>query len=262
MSDRVGDLRRAQWRGTLALAGRETRRVLIVWTQTILPPVLNAFLFLLVFGGALGGRIRQIEGLPYLTFILPGLVVMTVANQSFGNNATSIFQAKREGYIEDILTSPLRPWQLAAGYLSGGLLRATLTAGIVVLVGSAFAGGVANPLLAVLALTLTGFVFASLGIVAGIWADTFDQFSLVANLIIAPLALVGGVFYAAGNLPQPWATLTRLDPIYYLVDAARAGFTGFHESSVAASLLVATVVAAGLFALAVILLARGWRLKP
>lgn len=262
MSALPDDLRRAQWRGARALAGRETRRVLVVWTQTIVPPVLNAFLFLLVFGGALGGRIREIEGLPYLTFILPGLVVMTIANQSFGNNATSIFQAKREGYIEDVLTSPLRPWQLAAAYLSGGLLRAALTAGIIVLVGSAFTGGIADPALALLALTLTGFAFASLGILAGIWADTFDQFSLVANLVIAPLALVGGVFYSVDSLPEPWRTLTRFDPIYYLVDSARAGFTGFHESSVLASLLVAGFVGVALFGLAVLVLERGWRLKP
>ncbi len=99
------EVRLAQRRGTFALAGREVRRVITLWTQTILPPVLTALVFLAVFGGALGDRIREIEGIPYLEFILPGLLVMTVASQAFANNSTSLFQAKSEGYIEDVLTS-------------------------------------------------------------------------------------------------------------------------------------------------------------
>ena len=118
------ELRVRQRRGTLALAGRETRRVLSLWTQTILPPILTAVLFLAVFGGALGRRIHHVEGLPYVSFILPGLLVMTVAGQSFANCSTSLFQAKNEGYLEDVLSSPLRAWQLVVGYLAGGLTRA------------------------------------------------------------------------------------------------------------------------------------------
>ena len=108
----AAELRIRQRRGTVALAGRETRRLLALWTQTILPPILTAVLFLAVFGGALGSRIHHVDGLPYLTFILPGLLVMTVAGQAFANCSTSLFQAKNEGYIEDVLTSPLRPWQI------------------------------------------------------------------------------------------------------------------------------------------------------
>src|SRR5919204_1991760 len=114
------ELRVRQRRGAIALAGRETRRVLALWTQTILPPILTAVLFLAVFGGALGRRIHHVEGLPYLSFILPGLLVTTVAGQAFANCSTSLFQAKNEGYIEDILSSPLRPSQLALAYISGG----------------------------------------------------------------------------------------------------------------------------------------------
>lgn len=113
----------AQRRGTVALAGREVRRVVSLWTQTILPAVLTAVLFLAIFAGALGDRIREIEGIAYLDFILPGLLVMTVASQAFANNSTSLFQAKSEGYIEDVLTSPLRAWQLALAYMTGGLVR-------------------------------------------------------------------------------------------------------------------------------------------
>ena len=256
------ELRVRQRRGTLALAGRETRRVFSLWTQTILPPILTAVLFLAVFGGALGQRIHRIEGIPYLSFILPGLLVMTVAGQAFANSSTSLFQAKNEGYIEDVLTSPLRPWQLALSYMSGGLLRGLTAALTVALVSLPFAHEGAQPATAAAALLLTGLVFSSLGVITGVWADTFDQHAFIANIVIAPLALLGGVFYSARTLDEPWSTLTRIDPLYYLVDATRSGLTGFHEASSAIALSVAAAVAIVTFAAAVALLSRGWRLKP
>ncbi len=256
------ELRVRQRRGTAALADRETRRVLSLWTQTILPPILTAVLFLAVFGGALGHRIHHVAGLPYLTFILPGVLVMTVAGQSFANSSTSLFQAKNEGYIEDVLTSPLRSWQLAFAYLAGGLTRGLLAALAVALLALPFAHEGSQPALAVLALILTSLVFSALGVLTGIWADTFDQHAFVANIVITPLALVGGVFYSARTLSEPWATLTRVDPLYYLVDATRRGLTGIHESPSWLALGVATAVAATAVLVASTLIARGWRLKP
>jgi ABC-2 type transport system permease protein len=252
----------AQRRGTSALAGREIRRVVSLWTQTILPPVLTAILFLAIFGGALGERIQEIEGVAYLDFILPGLLVMTVASQAFANNSTSLFQAKSEGYIEDVLTSPLRAWQLALAYMAGGLVRGFAAALAVLALALPFAGGLERPAVALVSLALTGLVFSAVGVITGIWAETFDQHSFVANIVITPLALAGAVFYSARTLPEPWETLTRFDPIYYLVDATRAGSTGFHESPLWLSLVVTALVALIAFAAASALLARGWRLKP
>ena len=258
----IAELRIRQRRSMLALAGRETRRVLALWTQTILPPILTAVLFLAVFGGALGKRIHHVEGLPYLSFILPGLLVMTVAGQSFANCSTSLFQAKNEGYIEDILSSPLRPWQLALSYLGGGLVRGLTAALAVALLALPFAHESAHPALTVLALLLTGLVFSSLGVITGIWADTFDQHAFVANILITPLALLGGVFYSARTLHEPWATLTRIDPLYYLVDTTRAGLTGLHDTTIWLSLVVTAAVAVVTFVAAAALVGRGWRLKP
>ncbi len=258
----TGELRIRQRRGTIALAGRESRRVLSLWTQTILPPVLTATLFLAVFGGALAGRIRHIEGLPYASFILPGLLVMTVAAQAFANCATSLFQAKNEGYIEDVLTSPIQPRQVVLSYLTGGLLRGVLAALAVAAFALPFAHEGAQPALAGLALILTGLVFASLGVITGIWAETFDQQAFIANIVITPLALLGGVFYSAHTLGEPWSTLTRLDPLYYLVDATRVGLTGVPQAPAWLSLSLAAAVALVAFGLATALLARGWRLKP
>jgi ABC-2 type transport system permease protein len=254
-------LRAVGRRATFALGSRETRRVLSLWTQTLLPPVVAGLIFLAVFGGALGARLHSIDGVRYVRFILPGLLVMTVALQAFANNATSLFQAKNEGYIEDLLTSPLRPRQLAAGYMAGGLLRGWLSAALLALAASPFAGAPSHPLILIAALALTGLVFAALGVITGVWAETFDQHAFIANLIITPLALLGGVFYAAHRLHQPWHTLTQIDPLYYLADATRYGHAGIHEASLPASLLVALAVAATAFTIATILIKRGWRLK-
>ncbi len=254
-------LRRVQRRGTVALAGREVRRVLSLWTQTILPAAVTAGLFLAVFGGALGARIREIEGLAYLDFILPGLLVMTVATQSLANASTSLFQAKNEGYIEDVLTAPLRAWQLVAAYMAGAIVRSLAAALVVGVAAAPFAGGVERPLVVAVALVLTALVFSALGTIVGVWADTFDQHSFVTAIVVTPLALLGGVFYSARTLDEPWSTLTRVDPIYYLVDATRFGFTGFHESAVGVSLAVTALAAIASFATAAAIVARGWRLK-
>ncbi len=257
------DLGRVSRRGALALAGREVRRVLRLWTQTIMPPVVTAVLFLAVFGGALGDRLRQAEELSYLAFILPGLLVMTVAGQSFANASTSLFQAKNEGYLDDVLSSPLRPAEIAASYMAGGLVRGWLAAGAVAALALPFADtGLHQPALAVATLALTGVTFSALGVITGLWADSFDQHAFVANLVIAPLALVGGVFYSIARLSEPWATLTRLDPLYYLVDATRAGLSGAQETTLAVSLPVTVLVSAAVTLGAVVLFSRGWRLKP
>jgi len=258
----VAELRLVSRRATWALSAREMRRVLGLWTQTVLPSVITGLIFLAIFGGALGGRLHTVAGISYVRFILPGLLVMTVAGQAFANNSTSLFQAKNEGYIEDVLTSPLRPWQLVLAYMSGGLLRGWLSALTLALAGSPFAGLPHDPLVLIAALVLCGLVFGALGVITGVWADSFDQHAFIANLLIAPLALLGGVFYAAHRLHQPWRTITRIDPLYYLVDATRQGFAGVHETSALAALLLALAVAVALFLAAVTLVQRGWRLKP
>ena len=260
--DQRAQLRAASRRGTLALSGREVRRVSKLWTQTILPPVVGAVLFMVVFGGALGGKLREVADIPYLWFILPGLLVMTVAGQAFANASTSLYQARNEGYIDDVLTSPLRPAEVVWSYMSGGLYRGWISAVLVAACGLPFVPGVENWLLAIVVLILTGVIFSALGVMTGIWADSFDQQAFVAALIISPLALLGGVFYSVDMLSEPWRTLTLLDPIYYLVDAERGGVTGTHESAVWLSVAVAAVVAGVLTLLAIRMFHRGTRLRP
>jgi len=256
------DLRTASRRATTALSGREIRRVVALWSQTILPPVVTAVLFMAVFGGALGGRLQQVQGVSYLWFILPGLLVMTVAGQAFANASTSLYQARNEGYIEDILSSPLRPAEVVWSYMAGGLFRGWVSAVVVGAIAVPFTEGIEHPALAVLTLILTGVIFSALGVMTGIWADSFDQQAFVAALIIAPLALLGGVFYSVDTLVEPWRTLTLADPLFYLVDATRAGITGIHETAVTASLIVAALVSVALVWAAITMFRRGKRLRP
>ena len=258
----AADLRVIQRRGTVALASREVHRVLSLWTQTIVPHVVTAVLFLAVFAAALDSRRREIEGLDYLSFMLPGLLVMTTVSAAVANASTSLYQAKSEGYIEDVLTSPLRSSQIVAGYAAGSVVRAWVSTALVALAAAPFTTGIAHPLGAVAALVIAGFVFASLGVIVGIAAETYDQHAFVANLLVTPLALLAGVFYSARALSEPWETLTRLDPLYYLVDATRYGFTGHNDAPVLVSLSASAAVGIALFGLAVALVARGWRLKP
>jgi len=258
---RTADLRLVRRRAAFALAHREVRRVLSLWTQTIAPPVITGVLFLIIFGGALGSHLRVVAGTPYPRFILPGLLVMTVTTQAFANTSTSVFQAKNEGYIDDVLTSPMRGGEIALAYPTGGLVRGWLAALIVQLLATPFTGLPTHPMLLATALILTGVIFASLGLITGIWADTFDHHAFVANLVITPLALLGGVFYTADRLSQPWSTLTRVDPLYYLVDAARTASIG-HASPSSLAILVALGAAAGCNLISARLVTAGWRVKP
>jgi hypothetical protein len=139
------ELRVVARRATWALAAREMRRVLGLWTQTLLPPVITGLIFLALFGGALGGRLGTVSGVPYARFILPGLLVMTVAGQAFANASTSLFQAKNEGYIDDVLSSPLRPSEVVLAYMAGGLLRGWLSALVLAVVAAPFAGAPGDP---------------------------------------------------------------------------------------------------------------------
>lgn len=248
--------------GTIALAEREVRRVAALWTQTLLPAVITALLYLAIFAGALGGRLRGMDGTDPHAFVLPGLLVLTVAGQAFSNTSTSLFQAKNEGYVEDVLTSPLAPVSVAVGYAAGGVARGLASALLVVVAGAPFAGVPDRPVLLAAALVVTSIAFAGLGVVTGIWADTFDQHAFVANIVVTPLALVAGVFYSPRALGEPWQSLTLLDPLTYLVDAARAGWVGTAEHAPAPSLALASGAALATIAAATELIRRGWRLKP
>lgn len=223
----TASLRRVRRRGMLALAEREVLRVVRLWSQTILPPVVSAVLFIVVFGIALGSQIRVVDGVPYEQFIVPGLVLMGVATSAFANTATSIYQARSDGFIEDPASSPMSASQMLLGYLAGGVLRSLLIGLFTLVAARVFVDfGIERPDILTAALVGTSLAFSALGTIVGLYSTGWDQQNVVGNLVIQPLVFLGGVFYSVDALTEPWRTLTHFDPIFYMVVAAREGMLG------------------------------------
>lgn len=249
-------------RGFLSLLERECVRVLKIWTQTIAAPVITGMLYFAVFGVAVGARIGDVAGFDYVTYIVPGVVLMQVATQAYANNSASVFQAKSDGYIEDILAAPLHAWQIALAIVLGGVLRSLLVGGLVLL-GAAFVTDVpfTHPIEAALLLIAVSVLWASIGVIAGIYAQTFDQHTLISNLIITPLLFVGGVFYSVQMLPSHLELFTRLDPLFYEVNGLRHAFLGVSDASFTAAVVSTVLLAAIAFGTQVWLFTSGRRLK-
>ena len=223
----VAQLRRQSYESLFWLAAREALRVTRLWSQTVLAPVVSSLLFVVVFGLSLGNRITHVGGFDYEVFILPGLVAMAMLTAAYANNSSSIFQARNDRYIDDILAAPMLPWQVDIGLTLGGVLRALMIGGALTAIGAPLLGvPIEEPLLLVAASLAAIMLFASLGVIVGIYAQSWDHHSVVSNLVIQPLAFVGGVFYSVDILPSPWQELSHANPLFYMVDAIRHGFLG------------------------------------
>jgi ABC-2 type transport system permease protein len=249
--------------GLAWLSRRETLRVSKLWTQTMLAPVISSMLFIVVFGLSLGGRIRgDLAGVDYDVFIVPGLVTMAMVQAAYANNSATIFQARFDRYINDVLSAPMHPWQMTLGYTVGGAFRATaigvsLLALSIPLVGAP----VERPFALLAAVLLALILFASLGTVVGIYAETWDHTTFISNIVILPLAFLGGTFYSVDRLPSPWQELSHFNPLFYLIDAVRFGFLGQSDVPIWLSLGVVAALAIPAYLWAQYLFTTGKRLK-
>jgi ABC-2 type transport system permease protein len=250
-------------RGLLALSGREVLRVLKLWTQTVAAPIVSSFLFIVVFGLSLGDRIRQIDGVDYEVFIVPGLITMAMVQAAYANNSASVFQAKFDRYLNDILAAPMRAWEVNLGLSLGGVVRALLIgAGLLVCALLVVDVPVREPLVLIAAITLALLLFSSLGVVVGIYAESWDHTAFVNNLAILPLTFLGGVFYSVDVLPSPWEELSHVNPIFFLVQAVRYGFLGTSDVSVGIALAVTGGLALVCVAWSTWLFSTGRKIKP
>ena len=238
-------------------------RVSKLWTQTVLAPVISSMLFILVFGLSLGGRIKQVGNVEYEVFIVPGLTTMAMVQAAYANNSATIFQARFDRYIHDVLSAPMRAWHMTLGYTVGGVFRALMIgAGLMALAIPLVGVPVERPFALVAALSLGLVLFAALGVVVGIYAETWDHTTFISNIVILPLAFVGGVFYSVDVLPSPWEELSHVNPVFYLVNAVRFGFLGESDVSVWLSLGVTAALAIPVYLWAQYLFSSGRRLKP
>jgi ABC-2 type transport system permease protein len=249
-------------RGLLALAARETDRVLKLWSQTIAAPVLASFLFILVFGLSLGGRIRQIDGVEYDVFIVPGLIAMAMAQAAYSNNSSSVYQSRSDRYINDVLSAPMRSWEVNLGLAVGGIVRAVAIGGSLLVLALVVTDvPVRHPVVLLAAVLVLLVLFASLGVVVGVYAETWDQAGFVNNIVILPLSFLGGVFYSVDLLASPWQEISHVNPIFFLINAIRYGFLGTSDVPVWVAFTVTSALALACVAWSVSMFRSGRRLK-
>jgi ABC-2 type transport system permease protein len=244
------------------LVRREVTRFLKIKRQTVGAPLLETFLYISVFGAALGSRIDKLHGVDYVVFIVPGLIMMAWAMNAFSNNSSSILQQKFQRAIDDQLSSPASPAELLLAFSLGGFFRGLLVASLTFVAAAILvAMPVAHVLVLVPSLLLVGFFFAQLGVLVGVRAEQFDDVSFYQTFVLTPLIFLGGVFYSAALLPEPFRTLTYFDPVYYMIGLVRYGFLGYSDTSVALSLVFLSVAVLLLFSVNYRLFARGYRLR-
>ena len=245
-----------------SLLRREVSRFWKIKRQTLGAPLLETFLYISVFGAALGSRIDRLHGVDYVVFIVPGLIMMAWAINAFSNNSSSILQQKFQRAIDDQLSSPASPLELLLAFSLGGFLRGLVIASLTFLTSSILIDlPVEHPLVLLLALGLVGFFFAQLGVLVGVRAEQFDDVSFAQTFILTPLIFLGGVFYSSSLLPEPYQTLTHLNPVYYMINLVRYGFLGYTEASVMLSIGLLSLAVAALFLLNLTLFRKGYRLR-
>jgi ABC-2 type transport system permease protein len=254
---------RVNWLGMRTLARRETMRFMAVWQQTVFAPLMTAGLFVTVFALAMGRADQQIMGVPYLAFLGPGILMMTVIQNSFANTSSSIISAKMQGNIVDTLMPPLSAGELLAGYLAGSVARAGLVAAVIATGMALVIGqGVAHPLWALAFILLGALMMGGLGILAAIMAQKFDQMAAINNFLVTPLSFLSGTFYSVDRLPEPFRTLSHWNPIFYLIDGARYGFAGVSDAPPLRGLMVCGLTVAVVLTIGWRWLKSGYRMKP
>lgn len=254
---------RVNWLGLYTLSRREIMRFLSVWQQTILAPLMTSALFVIVFALALGKQRGEVMGLPYLAFLGPGVLMMTVIQNAFANTSSSIISAKMQGNIVDTLMPPLSATEILTGYLIGAVTRSLLVAGAI---GAGMAlvigQGLAHPLWALGFVVLGALLMGGLGLLAGILAQKFDQMAVITNFVVTPLSFLSGTFYSIEALSGPLRVLAYWNPIFYLIDGARYGIAGVSDAPVSRGFAVCALAVALVLFTAWRWLATGYRMKP
>jgi len=251
--------------GWLTLLYKELLRFWKVSLQTIMAPVLTALLYLLIFSHVLESRVSVFDGrVPYTAFLIPGLVMMSVLQNAFANTSSSLTQSKINGNLIFILLPPLGPLDLFGAYVLGAIVRGIVVGAGVFLVTLFFVPGLAlmpHPLWALAFALLGSSMLGSLGLVAAIWAEKFDQISAFQNFVIVPLTFLSGVFYSIHSLPPFWQALSRFNPFFYMIDGFRYGFFGISDVPPATSIAIVGVCAALVSLATLAILASGWKLR-
>ena len=260
---RARELGTVNWRGLWTLYSKEVRRFLNVATQTVLAPVVTSLLFLAIFTLALGRSVQTLGNVTFAEFLAPGLIMMTIIQNSFANTSSSLVISKIQGNIVDLLMPPLSPGEQALGLTLGGVSRG-LVVGVAVGLGMwvFIPIGIYDPVFVVFHAVNASLMLALLGMVGGIWAEKFDHIAAVTNFVVTPLSFLSGTFYSIERLPEDWHLIALLNPFFYLIDGFRYGFIGHADGSLWIGALVVLTVNAALWTLVHRMISTGYRLKP
>ncbi len=255
------------WLGLWTLYLKEVRRFIKVVAQTVVAPVISTLLFLIVFTQAFGASRPAVGGVPFVEFLAPGLIMMAVLTNAFTNSSSSLIIAKVQGSIVDVLMPPLSAAELTVAFVAGAATRGLLVGFITLLTSAGFMLASGAPMkIEALSLIIyfsmaAAIIFAMLGVLGGIWAEKFDQLAAVTNFIITPLTFLSGTFYSIDRLPEPFRSASQFNPVYYLIDGFRAGFTGNAESNITVGILLTLGLVGFLGAACYLLLRSGYKLK-
>ncbi len=246
----------------LTIVTKEVMRFTRIWQQTVLPPVITTALYFIIFGNLIGARIGDMNGIRYMDFIVPGLILMSVITNSYANVSSSFYSAKFQRSIEEILVSPTPNWVILLGYISGGVMRGIIIAIIVSTVSLFFSDlRIHNIFVLASIVVLTAILFALGGFINGMLAKSFDDISIVPTFILTPLTYLGGIFYSIKLLPEFWQSASLINPILYMINAFRYGFLGVSDIPIGISYLIILVFITVLFFVNLRLLNSGYGLR-
>ena len=256
---RIGPI---NWIGLRTLYVKEVRRFLKVYSQTILAPAVTTLIFMTIFALALGGAVRTIGDVPFMIFLAPGLVMMAIVQNSFANTSSTIMIGKVQGCIVDVLMPPLSPSELTLAFAMGGVSRGVLVAIVTATAMSVYVPLAIYDYAALIFYALAASMMLSLmGLIAGIWAEKFDSMAAVTNFMITPLAFLSGTFYSVERLPEPWFTVSQINPFFYMIDGFRYAFIGRSDGSLLIGILILTISNALLWFTVRRMFANGYKLK-
>ncbi len=241
---------------------KEVSRFARIWIQTILPPAVSMTLYFVIFGSLIGPRIGPMDGFNYIQYIAPGIIMMSIINSSYANVVSSFFGAKFQRHIEEMLVAPIPNIIILSGYITGGVARGMMVGLVVTLVALFFTElHIEHPLIVVTVVLLTSTLFSLAGFINGIFARKFDDIAIIPSFVLTPLIYLGGVFYSINLLPEFWQTVSRLNPIFYMVNAFRYGMLGVSDINIESAFAIILIFTVGLFSLCLYLLNKGVGIK-
>ncbi len=248
--------------GFETIVRREVMRILRIWAQTILPPAITMTLYFIIFGNLIGRRIGDMGGFGYMEFIAPGLIMMSVINNSYANVVSSFFGAKFGRYIEELLVAPMNEHWILLGYIAGGVLRGLMVGAVVTLVALCFTNlRLFHPWVMLSTLLLGAVVFSLGGFINAVYARKFDDVAIIPTFVLTPLTYLGGVFYSISLLPEFWQQVSRANPILYMVNGFRYGLLGHSDVDLGLAYAIMLLAVASLYTFCIILLKRGVGLR-